>query len=93
MQPSKRNCLCALLSLTVFPPLCAPQARANTLTITSSPTGATVEIDGVIVGRTSFHMKVPGGYFHKARTVFGQTLQHEITLRTYHIRMATRRRT
>ncbi len=83
MQPSRRNCLCALLALLVFPPLCAPQARANTLTITSSPTGATVEIDGVIVGTTPFHMKVPGGYFHKTRTVFGQTLQHQMTLRIY----------
>lgn len=83
MQPSRRNCLCALLALLVFSPLCAPQARANTLTITSSPTGATVEIDGVIVGTTPFHMKVPGGYFHKTRTVFGQTLQHEMTLRIY----------
>ncbi len=83
MQPSRRNCLCALLALLVFPPLCAPQARANALTITSSPTGATVEIDGVIVGTTPFHMKVPGGYFHKTRTRFGQTLQHQMTLRIY----------
>ncbi len=83
MQPSRRNCLCALLALLVFLPLCAPQAGANTLTITSSPTGATVEIDGVIVGTTPFRMKVPGGYFHKTRTVFGQTLQHQMTLRIY----------
>src|SRR5579862_5465984 len=83
MRPSRRNCLCALLALLVFPLLCAPQTRANTLTIASSPPGATVEIDGVIVGTTPFHMKVPGGYFHKTRTVFGQTLQHEMTLRIY----------
>lgn len=83
MQPSRRNCLCALLALLAFPLLRAPQARANTLTITSSPAGATVEVDGVIVGTTPFHMKVPGGYFHKTRTRFGQTLQHQMTLRIY----------
>ncbi|HEV3482846.1 MAG TPA: trypsin-like peptidase domain-containing protein [Candidatus Acidoferrales bacterium] len=83
MQPSRRNCLCALLALLVFPLLSAGRAHAATLTITSSPPGATVEIDGVIVGTTPFQMKVPGGYFHKTRTVFGQTLQHEMTLRIY----------
>ena len=83
MQPSRRNCLWALLALLVFPLLSAGRAHAATLTITSSPPGATVEIDGVIVGTTPFQMKVPGGYFHKTRTVFGQTLQHEMTLRIY----------
>ena len=83
MQPSRRNCLFALLALLVLLPLSAGRAHAATLTITSSPAGATVEIDGVIVGTTPFQMKVPGGYFHKTRTVFGQTLQHEMTLRIY----------
>lgn len=83
MQPSRRHCLCALLALLVFPLAFTPRAQAATLTITSSPPGATVEIDGVIVGTTPFQMKVPGGYFHKTRTVFGQTLQHEMTLRIY----------
>jgi S1-C subfamily serine protease len=83
MQPSRRNCLLALLALLVLPPLSAGLAHAATLTITSSPPGATVEIDGVIVGTTPFQMKVPGGYFHKTRTIFGQTLQHEMTLRIY----------
>lgn len=83
MQPSRRNCLFALLALLVILPLSAERAHAATLTITSTPPGATVEIDGVIVGTTPFHMKVPGGYFHKTRTVFGQTLQHQMTLRIY----------
>ena len=83
MQPSRRNCLLALLALLVLPLLSTGRAHAATLTITSSPPGATVEIDGVIVGTTPFQMKVPGGYFHKTRTVFGQTLQHEMTLRIY----------
>ncbi len=83
MRPSRRHCLLALLALLVSPLLFAPRTLAATLTITSSPPGATVEIDGVIVGTTPFHMKVPGGYFHKTRTVFGQTLQHEMTLRIY----------
>lgn len=83
MRPSRRNCLCAFLALLVFSPLFASRSHADTLTITSSPPGATVEIDSVIVGMTPFHMKVPGGYFHKTRTVFGHTLQHEMTLRIY----------
>ena len=83
MQPSRRNCLFALLALLVLPPLSTGRAHAATLSITSTPPGATVEIDGVIVGTTPFQMKVPGGYFHKTRTVFGQTLQHEMTLRIY----------
>jgi serine protease Do len=73
----------ALLALLAFPLLFAPLARADTLTITSSPPGATVEIDGVVVGTTPFQMKVPGGYFHKTKTVFGQRLQHQMTLRIY----------
>jgi serine protease Do len=54
-------------------------ARADTLTITSTPAGAAVEIDGLIVGKTPYEMKVPGGYFHK--TAFGAHLEHSMRLR------------
>jgi serine protease Do len=82
MQPSRRQCLWALLALLVCP-LYAARTNADTLTITSSPAGATVEIDGVTVGTTPYKMNLPGGYFHKTRTVFGRTLQHEMSLRIY----------
>ncbi|MGD1212343.1 MAG: PEGA domain-containing protein [Candidatus Acidiferrales bacterium] len=53
------------------------------MTITSSPAGATVEIDGVVVGTTPYRVKYPGGYFHKTHTVFGERLEHSMTVRIY----------
>jgi PEGA domain len=43
-------------------------SSADTLKITSSPPGATVELDGVAVGSTPFEKNFPGGYFHRTRT-------------------------
>jgi serine protease Do len=51
------------------------------VTINSSPTGATVEIDGIVVGTTPYEMKVPGGYLHKTHSVFGARLGHGMVLR------------
>jgi serine protease Do len=82
MQPSRRHCLYASLALLVCLPL-ASRTNAETLTITSSPAGATVEIDGVVVGKTPYKMTYPGGYFHKTHTVFGQKLEHSMTVRIY----------
>jgi len=56
-------------------------ARADTLKITSTPPGATVEIDGVKAGTTPFEEEVPGGYFHKTRTALGRRLQHPMIAR------------
>jgi hypothetical protein len=36
-------------------------ATAQTLKVTSSPSGAKVEIDGVAVGTTPYEVKLPGG--------------------------------
>lgn len=80
MQPSRQHCLWASLALLVWL-LPAPRASADTLTITSTPTGATVEIDGVAVGTTPYHANYPGGYFHKTHTVFGAMLEHTMKLR------------
>jgi S1-C subfamily serine protease len=55
--------------------------RADKLQITSNPSGATVEIDGVDVGTTPFEKDFPGGYFHKTRTVYGARLEHPLTVR------------
>ena len=42
---------------------------ADKLTITSTPSGAAVEIDGVTVGATPYEAKFPGGYFRKSHTI------------------------
>jgi serine protease Do len=80
MQPSRRHCLYASLALLAF---CAPAQRtfAETLTITSSPPGATVEIDGIAAGTTPYHVDYPGSYFHKPHTVFTARLEHAMVLR------------
>jgi hypothetical protein len=80
MQPSRRHCICTLLALLVCP-LLAPRTHAETLTITSSPAGATVEISGLVAGTTPYKTEFPGGYFHKTHTVFGSRLDHSMVLR------------
>lgn len=81
MHPSRQNGLCAFLAaIATFVP---QPAFAGTLTITSSPSGATVQIDGSVVGKTPYRANYPGGYFHKTKTVFGATLDHPIIARVY----------
>jgi len=61
--------------------LCSPSALADTLKITSTPPGATVEINGVAVGTTPYEEEVPGGYFHKTKTALGRRLQNPMAAR------------
>jgi hypothetical protein len=56
-------------------------ARADRLAITSQPSGATVEIDGVVVGLTPFEKDFPGGYFHRTKTAIGSRLEHPMVAR------------
>jgi S1-C subfamily serine protease len=70
-----------LLSFTLLVSLSPPFARADKLKITSRPSGASVEIDGVMVGTTPYKAEVPGGYFHKTRTALGRRLQHSMIAR------------
>jgi hypothetical protein len=79
MQPSRRHCLYASLALLLC--LLAPRTHAETLTITSSPPGATVEIDGLVAGTTPYATDFPGGYFHKTHTAFGTRLEHSMVVR------------
>jgi len=79
MQPSRRHCLYASLALLLC--LLAPRTHAETLTITSSPPGATVEIDGLVAGTTPYETDFPGGYFHKTHTAFGERLGHSMVVR------------
>ncbi|MFZ3217115.1 MAG: PEGA domain-containing protein [Candidatus Acidiferrales bacterium] len=59
----------------------APLGCAESFNITSVPSGANVEINGVLAGTTPFHTDYPGGYFHKTHTVFGTRLEHAMILR------------
>jgi len=55
---------------------------AEDLRIESTPPGATVEIDGKVVGTTPYtSKKLPGGYFHKTRSVFGARLERPLRAR------------
>jgi hypothetical protein len=82
MQASRRNCLYASLALLAFF-LPAPQAFAEKLKISSDPPGATIEIDGTVVGTTPYQIAYPGGYFHKPHTVFSARLEHAMVARVY----------
>ena len=77
MFAQRRVLLCSALILLTLP----MRAFAEKLRITSNPTGATVEIDGVNVGTTPFEKDYPGGYFHKTRTSFGARLEHPMVAR------------
>jgi hypothetical protein len=80
MRNLARICLPAFAGLLATLAL-APRARSESFNITSAPSGASVEIDGALVGTTPFHTDYPGGYFHKTHTVFGARLEHAMTLR------------
>jgi len=68
------NFMCALLLSCV----CAP---AKTLKISSTPPGATVELDGQIVGTTPFEKDFPAGYFQRPMTALQKRLEHPMHLR------------
>jgi hypothetical protein len=89
MQASRRNCLYASLVLPALL-LLAVRTHAEKL-IASTPPGATLEIDGAVVGTTPFETTYPNGYFHKTHAVFGTRLEHAMSLHIYYIRMGTHR--
>jgi S1-C subfamily serine protease len=70
-----------LLSFALLVCLGAPSSRADTLKITSTPPGATVEINNVAVGTTPYETKVPGGYFHRTKTPMGHRLLYAMAAR------------
>lgn len=73
---------CIFLFASLFAnAIVAQPAAANTLKIMSIPPGATVEMDGLVVGTTPFSKEMPGGYFHKTHTVWGARLEHPIVVR------------
>jgi S1-C subfamily serine protease len=60
---------------------CPLRAVGDHLQITSNPSGATVEIDGVAAGTTPPEKNYPGGYFHKTKTSMGSRLEHPMVAR------------
>jgi serine protease Do len=78
MPPLLRLRVCTLF---VFIVLTATSTPADKLEITSTPSGATVEIDGVSIGTTPLDRNFPGGYFHRPRTALGSRLEHPMVAR------------
>jgi hypothetical protein len=78
MQPSRRPCIYASFALLLS--ITAPRTPAKNLTITSSPPGARVEINGLFAGTTPYKSDYPGSYFHKPHTVFSSRLDHAVVL-------------
>lgn len=54
---------------------------ADKLRITSVPSGASVQLNGVVVGTTPYEMNIPGGYLHKTKTTIGSRLEHPMIAR------------
>jgi serine protease Do len=77
MASRSKLAFCAALVLLA----CPPHADADKLQITSTPSGATVELNGVTAGTTPFEKDFPGGYFHKTRTSMGSRLEHPVVAR------------
>jgi hypothetical protein len=80
MQPSRRSCLYASLALLALLSL-AQRTHAENLTITSTPPGASVEVNGSVIGTTPYTIDYPGGYFHKPHTVFSSRLEHSMIVK------------
>jgi hypothetical protein len=82
VQASRRPCRFALMLLAAIAAI-APRTHAESLTITSTPTGATIEIDGAAIGVTPYTIDYPSSYFHKPHTVFSSRLEHAVILKIH----------
>jgi S1-C subfamily serine protease len=58
--------------------VCCAKDRVS---INTNPSGATVEIDGIVVGKTPYQFDVPGSYLHGAKSVFGKLLRQQMHVR------------
>jgi serine protease Do len=58
-----------------------PRLSAEKLHISSTPPGATVELDGIVVGSTPFEKDFPGSYFHRPKTYLSSRLEHPLVAR------------
>lgn len=78
MLPLSLIRICLVVSLLISS--CA-LASAKTLRITSTPSGATIELDGTVVGVTPYEKEFPSGYFKRPLTRFQARLQHSMRVR------------
>ncbi len=85
-QPSLRRLFIIASLLLCF----VTSSSAESLKITSNPSGASVELDGVVVGTTPFEKSFPGGYFHRTHSTLGQRLEHPLVARVSLAGYATR---
>src|ERR1700735_4336282 len=74
-----RIALRSILVLLLLP--LATPARKYYLNITSNPSGATVEINGVVVGKTPYQTEIPGTYLKGSRIVYSKFLRVQLHLR------------
>jgi hypothetical protein len=79
MVPIIRTPIFGSVAVLVAVVFCVP-LRADTLTITSEPPGATVEIEGLVSGKTPSQTELPAGYFHKPHMAFAARLEHPVVL-------------
>ena len=73
LSPPARHCLLITASLYALIP---STASADKLRITSVPSGASIQINGVLVGTTPYEKEIPGGYLHKTKTTIGSRLEY-----------------
>ena len=78
MLPHSLYRVCLSVSLLVS---CCALAAAKTLRITSSPLGATVELDEKVVGVTPYEQDFPSGYFQRPMTSIQKHLEHPVRVR------------
>jgi S1-C subfamily serine protease len=71
----------AITSATLVCGLLSFPALADKLRITTVPPGATVQINGVLVGTTPYEQSIPGGYLHKTKTALGARLGYPMVAR------------
>jgi len=67
-----------VITFSFIPTLCLAKTH---LTIMSEPPGASVEIDGIVVGQTPYSVEIPGSYVHGGHSVFTNFLRHQMHLR------------
>ena len=73
---SLRACLYVLLLFS-----CPALASAKTLKIISTPPGATVELEGKVVGVTPYEQDFPSGFFQRPMTSVQKRLEHPVRVR------------
>lgn len=81
IRPITRGLFFPILLIALVFQLSSYLEARTTLTIISSPPGATVELDGIVAGKTPYEVEIPGGYIHGTKSVFGKILSHQVRLK------------